>query len=148
MYRWLLVAHGLFRWVVILAGLAVVTSAVWSLIQRHLYERRHSAFGRVFAITVDVQVAMGTLLYAVFSPLTTVPNALGITAPPGSDMHFFTSTHVQIMAIVLVCVHLSSALVRRGSSSRARLWRTAVSYGLTLAILLSGVPWWRPLLRI
>jgi hypothetical protein len=148
MYRWLLIAHGLFRWIVILAGVAVVAAAVWSLVRRELYERRHSALGRVFATAVDTQVVVGTLLYAVFSPLTAPANRLGITAPPGSEMHFFTATHVQIMATVLVAVHVASAIIRRGKNSRAQLWRTGVCYGLTLVLLLFGVPWFRPLVRI
>lgn len=148
MYRGLLLLHGLFRWIVILAGLVAVAAAAWSLARGQLFERRHGALARVFAISVDVQVALGALLYALFSPLTAVVNDLGVTAPPGSEMHFFSATHVQIMAAVLVCVHLSAAIVRRAAGSSARLRRTVICYGLSLALLLLGVPWWRPWLRL
>jgi hypothetical protein len=147
MYSGLLVAHGLFRWVVIFAGVAAVGSAIWSLLRQELYEQRHAALGRLFVITVDVQVAMGATLYALFSPLTTLALDQGIAAPPGSEVHFFSSTHWQVMSVVLVCAHVSTALIRRAHGSEARLRRCAVCYGATLAVLIAGVPWWRPLLR-
>jgi hypothetical protein len=147
MYRGLLITHNLFRWVVILAGVAAVASATWSLVRRQDYGPRHASLGRAFVITVDIQVVMGAALYALFSPLTTVAMDLGITPPPGSEMHFFSVTHVQIMAAVLVGVHLSAVIIRRGHGGIARLRRNVLCYGLTLALLLFGVPWWRPLWR-
>jgi hypothetical protein len=147
MYRGLLVAHGLFRWAVILAGLAAVGSAINSLRLREPYERRHAALGRSFVIAVDLQVAMGAVLYAVLSPLTTLGLEQGMTAPAGSEVHFFSTTHLQVMSLALVCAHLSSGLIRRGHDSGARLRRCVLGYGATLAVLIGGVPWWRPLLR-
>jgi hypothetical protein len=48
----------------------------------------------------------------------------------------------------LVAVHLSAVFIRRGVGDRQRLNRSVLCYGLTLAVLLAGVPWWRPWWRL
>jgi hypothetical protein len=52
------------------------------------------------------------------------------------------------MVLALLAVHVSAVIIRKGSGDTARQRRAAVCYGLTLMILLSGIPWWRPWLRV
>jgi len=148
MYRWLLIAHGTWRWVVILAGVAAVASALYALLRRAPWAPRSALLGRLFGIAVDVQVLLGAALYLVFSPMTTVAMSINGTAPVGSDMQFIGVTHALIMLGILVAVHLSAVFIRRGVGDRQRLNRSVLCYGLTLAVLLAGVPWWRPWWRL
>jgi hypothetical protein len=148
MYRWLLIAHSLWRWVVILAGGAAVASAMWSWWRRELWNGPSTILGRLFGVTVDIQVLMGAALYLVFSPMTTVAMSVNAAASRGTDMRFFGVTHAVIMLAVLFAVHLSAVFVRRGHNDAGRLRRSVLCYGLTLLLLLVGVPWWRPWLRL
>jgi hypothetical protein len=148
MYRWLLIAHGLWRWVVILAGGVAVASALWAWRRRQPWQGPSTILGRLFGIAVDIQVLMGAALYLVFSPMTTVVMSVNGVAPRGTDMQFFGATHALIMIGVLFAVHLSAVFVRRGHNDAARLRRSVLCYGLTLLLLLAGVPWWRPWLRL
>jgi hypothetical protein len=148
MYRWLLVAHGIWRWAVIFAGVAAVACA-WRAWQRRSTSFGPCAiFGRLFSIAVDIQVLMGAALYLVFSPMTNVAMRINGTASSGTDMGFIGTTHALIMVAVLVAVHLSAVIVRRGHDDTARLRRSVLCYGLTLLLLLIAVPWWRPWLRL
>jgi hypothetical protein len=148
MYRWLLIAHGTWRWAVILAGVAAIASALDALMRHTPWQPRSALLGRLFGIAVDVQVLLGAALYLVFSPITTVAMSVNGAAPVRSDMQFIGVTHALIMLGILVAVHLSAVIIRRGAGDHQRLRRSALCYGVTLAILLAGVPWWRPWWRL
>lgn len=148
MYRWLLIAHGTWRWVVILAGVAATASALHALLRRLSWQPLSALLGRLFGISVDVQVLLGAALYLVFSPITTVAMRVNGAAQVGSDIQFIGVTHALIMLGTLVAVHLSAVFIRRGAGDRQRLRRSALCYGLTLCLLLAGVPWWRPWWRL
>ena len=148
MYRWLLVAHGIWRWAVIFAGIAAVACASRGWLRRSTIFGPCAVFGRLFGIAVDIQVLMGAALYLVFSPMTNVAMRINGAAASGTDMAFIGTTHALIMVAVLVAVHLSAVIVRRGRDDAARLRRSALCYGLTLLLLLVAIPWWRPWLRL
>jgi hypothetical protein len=148
MYRWLLSAHGLWRWPVIVAGVAAVGSALWAWRWRQPWHGAPALCGRLFGVAVDIQVLMGAALYLVFSPMTTIALRVNGVAATGTDMAFFGTTHALVMIAVLVAVHLSAVIVRRGYNDAARVRRSVLCYGLTLVLLLAGVPWWRPWLRL
>lgn len=148
MYFWLLVAHSIWRWVVILAGVAAVACASYAWHRHRTWYGLSAILGRLFSIAVDIQVLIGAALYLVFSPETTVAMRIDGAAPRGSDIAFIGTTHALVMIAVLVAVHLSGVIVRRGRNDSARLRRGVLCYGLTLLMLLAGVPWWRPWLRL
>jgi hypothetical protein len=139
MYVFVLIAHGAWRWVVLAAGAAAVASALRALSTHSPWQPLAARCGRVFGIAVDIQALMGASLYFLLSPLT--------TGPAGTDPYFGV-THAATMAGALLAVHASAWLIKRGRSDPARLRRAALCYGLTFLILLGGIPWWRPLLRL
>jgi hypothetical protein len=148
MYRWLLIAHSIWRWAVILAGVTAVLCAAWGWQRRRTCYAQCAILGRLFAIAVDIQVLIGAALYLLFSPMTTIVLRINGATPRGTELAFIGSTHALIMIAVLVAVHLSAVIVRRGANDAARLRRSVLCYGLTLLLLLTGVPWWRPWLRL
>jgi hypothetical protein len=147
MYAYTLIAHSLWRWVVIAAGIAALTSAWLGLRRGQAWELHARRFGRLFGITVDLQFLMGASLYLIFSPMTTVALNVADGLPEGSDLRFFGVYHGLIMAIVFFDVHLSAVLIRRGRTDRTRYVLSLFLYGQTLLIILCTIPWWRPLLR-
>jgi hypothetical protein len=147
MYAYVLIAHSLWRWVVIAAGLAAMATALHGLRSGESWELRARTFGRLFGIAVDVQFLMGASLYLVFSPMTTSAMSVADGLPAGSDLRFFGIYHGLIMTGVFFDVHLSSVLIRRCKSDRSHYRASLILYGQTLAIILLTIPWWRPLLR-
>jgi hypothetical protein len=147
MYTYILIAHSLWRWVVILAGLAAIGSAWRGSTLRAPWAAGARRFGRLFGIAVDIQFLMGASLYLVLSPLTNVTLSLADSLPQGSDLRFFGVYHGIIMTIVLLDVHISAILIRRGKTDAAKHRRSVLLYGQTLLAILCAIPWWRPLLR-
>ena len=148
MYRWVLIAHGAWRWVVVAAGVALVVAALLGVWRRTAWSPATARLGRFFGIAVDIQVLMGATLYLVLSPLTNDAFSAAQSVAAGSDMQFFALRHALIMTFTLVAVHVSAVIVRRGRDDATRQRRAALCYGITLLILMSAIPWWRPWLRL
>ncbi|HEX4025864.1 MAG TPA: hypothetical protein VHX52_14355 [Steroidobacteraceae bacterium] len=148
LYRGVLIAHSAWRWVVIIAGFAAVVSPMMRLSRQEAWTPVGPQLARFFGIAIDIQVLMGAALYLLLSPLTTIVlSTAGMKLPPGSQAHFFVVTHPAIMIVAFIAVHVSSVVVRRARSDAAHQRRAIIFYGVTLLIVLAGIPWWRPLLR-
>ncbi len=147
MYDYVLIAHSLWRWVVIIAGAAAIASAAMGLV-RQAPAGPAGLYGRLFGIAVDIQFLMGASLYLVFSPMTTVALNVAEGLPQGSDLAFFGVYHGLIMTIAFLDVHVSAVLIRRAKTDAARQRRSIFLYGQTLLLILLTIPWWRPLLRV
>jgi hypothetical protein len=146
MYGWLLRAHSDWRWVVILAGLTAVVSAIWQLAHAESWESMATRH-RFFQIALDIQVLLGATLYLGFSPLTTIARAEGPQLPADSQVFFLTAVHPFLMLAAFVAVHLASTRAAPGRSDAARLRRALLFDAIALLLVLTGVPWARPWLR-
>jgi hypothetical protein len=145
MYRSVLIAHSLGRWLVLLAGVTVVFVETARLRSGKPWAPIGPQLGRVFSIAVDVQVLMGAALYLLLSPLTTVVLSTTVTRlPSDSDAHFFSVVHPAIMIACFIGVHVSSVMIRRGRNDASRHRRSIMFYGVVLLLMLPGIPWWRP----
>lgn len=145
MYRSVLIAHSLGRWLVLVAGVAVVIVATARLRSGKPWAPIGPQLDRFFRIVVDVQVLMGAALYLILSPLTTVVLSTTVTRlPQDSDAEFFSVVHPAIMTAAFIGVHVSSVMIRRGRSDASRYRRSIMFYGVMLLLVLFGTPWWRP----
>jgi hypothetical protein len=147
MYGVVLLLHGVWRWVVLFAGAAALATAALGLANRAPWQTGAGRFARLFGIALDVQVLMGASLYLLFSPLTNDVQRVGGALAPDSDAHFFGARHALLMTCAFVLVHVSAVLIRRTASDAAKHRRALLLYGVTLLLVLAGIPWWRPLAR-
>jgi hypothetical protein len=141
MYDAFLIAHSVVRWVVIFAGaLAALRGwAGWS--GGSVWRARDERAGRLFAIAIDVQVLIGLVLYGVFSPLTRLAFSDMGTAMHDRTLRFFAVEHVAIMIAALALAHIGTARIRKATTDRARFRTAAVFFGLSLLLILFGIPW-------
>ncbi len=144
LYRWVLIAHSDWRWVVLLSGLLTLAHAYGGLSGERPLAAGGAKVARFFGIALDVQVLMGVSMYLLLSPLTTVALSATTTRLPA----FFTAYHPGIMFTAFLAVHISSVLVKRAHSNAAHYRRALIFYGITWLMLAAGVPWGlRPWLR-
>jgi len=148
MYDWVLAVHSLWRWVVVLSGVAAVGSALSAYRHGAPWGGTVARNGRLFAIAIDIQFLLGASLYLVFSPITTAAMSVASGLPEGSELRFFGVYHGLLMSAAFVDVHLSAVAIRRGKDDRARLLRSVLLYSQTLCVILLMIPWWRPWLRL
>ncbi len=95
---------------------------------------------------LDVQLLIGVLLYAFFSPLTRAAfhdMSAAMGAPP---VRYFVVDHVAVMLVSIVAAHVASARLKRASTDALKFQTAAVWFGVALAAVLGFVPWGRPLM--
>jgi hypothetical protein len=125
MHALFLFIHSLFRWVVLLAGFYAVAAA---------FGRRDARPGRWFAISLDIQLLIGLILYWL-SPITSGAVSDMAAAMQNRVVRFWTVEHATSMILALVLAHVGVARARKGKGG------AAVLFLLALLAILAGIPW-------
>jgi hypothetical protein len=145
MYLPVLVLHSLLRWLVLVAGLLAVVRALTGLFGPRPWTPTDDRAGRLFTIALDVQVAIGLLLYGALSPVTRGAfEDLG-AAMRNSTLRYWAVEHVALMLGALALAHVGRARIRRARLDAARHRQAAVFFGIALVLVFLAIPWpWMP----
>jgi hypothetical protein len=129
----------------LILAIVVVVRAFLGWFGSREWGERDRKLGSFFGISMDIQLLLGLLLYFVFSPL--IRSALtNFGAAMGSpDVRFFAIEHATSMFLAVIFAHLGSVLSRRAEGSQAQFKRAAIFYTLALILILTAMPWMRPL---
>lgn len=148
LYPNLLTAHNLIRWLILAAGIFAVFAAAsgWNGNKPVSLVLRRS--GTVFVAAMDLQFLVGIILYFWASPIPHTAFQNMAVAMKDHELRFFTVEHSIYMLIALVGVHVGAALSRKAKTDRAKYRGATIAYSVSLLVMLAGIPWWRPLLRI
>jgi hypothetical protein len=147
LYPHLLAFHGLFRWVVLAAALAAIFVALSGWSGTKPASTNLQRLSVIFVIAMDIEFLTGLVLYFV-SPITRAALANIGEAMKVYEPRFFTLEHTALMFLAVVCAHLGGALSRKGRTDLMKYRGAAIAYTISLLLVLSGIPWWRPLLKL
>ena len=147
LYGQLLVAHNLVRWIVLVAGIIALGMAFTGWSGHKPMEPRVRRWGALFVATLDLQFLLGLILYFLVSPITNLAFQNMAAAMKDHEMRFFTVEHTTYMLIAIIAAHVGSALSRKGRTDTRKYRGAAIGYGISLLVILAGIPWWRPLFR-
>ncbi|BDP42002.1 hypothetical protein DAETH_19710 [Deinococcus aetherius] len=141
LYLILLTLHNLTRWLVLIAGVWALLVSVRGIGGARPFTPADRRPVALFAGSVHLQVVLGLLLFGLLG--ATAGRAFS-DAPRAS----FQWEHLGLMLVAAVFATLASALSRRAASNQAGFRVAALWSGLALVVILVGIPWWRPLLRL
>lgn len=146
MYDLLLSIHNIARWLVLLAAIYLIYRSLSGLRSR-TYGPADRQAGLVYTGLMDLQLVLGILLL-ILSPL--VQSALGNfgAAIQNSQTRFFIAEHWVLMLAAVVLAHVGSSRVKKATDTLLKQRQALIWYGLSLALMLLAIPWWRPLLRL
>ncbi len=145
MYSFFLALHNIVRWAALILAVAATATAFVGWFGKRQWSERDRKIGSYFGIAMDIQLLVGLILYFVYSPLTRTALADFGAAMGVADVRFFAIEHAFYMILAVVFAHLGSVLARRAPDSRAKYQRAAIFFGLSLLLILLGIPWGRPL---
>ena len=148
MYEIVLSLHNVLRWLVLVAGVLAVFGAVAGWTGARAWTPSSAGAGRLFTISLDVQFLLGILLYAMLSPVTRAAFADMGGAMGDREVRFFVAEHVLLMLLAVVAAHVGTAKARAQADDVVRYRNMAIWYGLSLLLMLGGMPWFRPMLRL
>ena len=148
LYPHLLSFHGVLRWFVLAAALAAIFVAASGWSGRQAASPALRRFSVIFVAFMDLDFLLGLLLYFGASPVTKMAFQNMGAAMKDHELRFFSVEHTTYMFLAVVCAHVGAALARKGKTDLMKYRGAAISYGLSILLILAGIPWWRPLLRI
>ena len=148
MYAIILSLHNVLRWAVLLTGVYSVLRAGAGLLARGSWLPADEAARRIFPIALDIQFLVGLLLWAFLSPITTAAMHSSGHVMSNPVTRFYLVEHGLAGLLGLAFAHIGSARARRLRPTRARFMSMLVFHGLALVLIVSRLPWDRPLIRI
>lgn len=146
LFRTLLTAHNIVRWLVILAALYVLLRAFLGWIGKKNWRKADDQAGLIFSITYDVQFLVG-LIVAILSPNVRVALANISNAMQVPELRFIVFEHIPMMVVALAIIHIVGARTDKVESDVAKHRLAAIGYTIAIALTLFAIPWSRPLLR-
>ncbi len=147
-YPYLLAFHNLLRWVVVAAALAatIVGASGWSGSKASNQPLRRLSL--LFVASMDLQFLLGLALYFGASPIVHQALQNMSAAMKVKELRFFSVEHTTAMLLALILAHVGGALARKAKTVAGQYRGATICFALSLLLVLAGIPWWRPLLRL
>jgi hypothetical protein len=141
LYQLFLVVHSLLRWLVLILAVIAVVRAIAGLSGPRAWARGDTLTGRLLAMSIDIQMLVGLILYGLLSPITRTALADMGVAMRDASLRFFAVEHLVLMLAAVALVHIGQGRVRKASTDRARHRAAAIFFGIALLLMLLGIPW-------
>ncbi len=145
MYSFVLDAHNVVRWLVVIAGVVAAVRAWRGWMSRATWKEADLNTGRAFVNVISLQFVLGLVLYAV-SPLVRQGMADMGTAMRTTGIRYFMVEHVVMMLVSIALAHIGLAKVKKATTDSARFQAATIWWGIAVASVLGFIPWNRPLL--
>ena len=145
MYTGLLHSHNLLRWIVLLLLITGVALAITGLAGKKEWKKKDALAGLLLTIFMDIQFLVGFILYAFVSPFTRAAFADFGAAMKNADLRFYAVEHILLMVIALAFVHIGRVKSKKAVASPKKHKAALLWYGLSLLLVLAGIPWDRAL---
>jgi hypothetical protein len=152
LYTLSLFLHSWNRWLIIIAGIIVIVTAIKALMKNSDYSPFQRKWLMIYMSSLHLQLLVGILLYFVLSPVTAQAlNNFG-AAMKDPVLRFWAIEHSFTNFVAIVLAQTGSILVKRrvdaaGKNRHALLW-TSISFFLIISMIPMGMmgverPWFR-----
>jgi hypothetical protein len=137
---YVLYAHNILRWGVLLFGLWTVLNALTGVLAKRRYNNNDNRSNLLFMVFCDIQLLIGLVLYfngAWFTMIKTDAKEV----MKDSAMRFFAVEHILMMVIAWLLVHVGRSMVKRCNNDAKKHKKMLVYFGLAFIIILAMIPW-------
>jgi cytochrome c biogenesis factor len=142
MHPALLHTHNLLRWAVLLFGVLALVRAWRGMAGDRDYAPARRA-GVLFMATLHLQLLLGLGLFLV-SPFIRMAMTDMRTTMGDAPTRFFVAEHPTLMIAAVVLMTIGG-IVAKNANDAAKHRKLLIFTGVTLGLLLAGIPWQRPL---
>lgn len=141
MYEILLFMHSWLRWLLVLTVAALFIRGIFALMQSSAYVRIDELLAKLLFHALNIQLVLGLLLYAVFSPIARAAlSDIGL-AMQNSTLRFFVIEHQFAALIAIALGHVAVAKSKRAADDRAKHRAMCKWGGLCLLLIVIAIPW-------
>ncbi len=144
MHPFLLHTHNLLRWLVLALGALALIRAAQGIGGERPYAAARRA-GVFFMASLHLQVLLGLLLYMVSPFVRTAMRDMDVAMGERS-LRLFVVEHPMMMVAAAVLMTIGGIVAKNAANDASRHRKALVFIGITLLLILWGIPWQRPLL--
>jgi hypothetical protein len=149
LYTLTLAAHNITRWVVLVLAIYALYRVFAGLFGKKEWSDADRKALSFYAISMDVQLLLGLLLYFVFGNWFNMMTSGMGNVMSNSSLRFFAVEHFSVMLIAVILAHVATIMAKRGSTDRAKFRNGAIFLTLSVLAVLVSIPWAsRPLLPV
>lgn len=145
MDSFVLAAHNIVRWVVLLTGVIALLNSYRGLFTGAVWTPRDRTMVAVYANTFGLQFLLGLLLYVWLSPVTRTGFGDMGAAMRDPALRLFVIEHPVAMLLGLALAQIALGRTRKAATDAARFRIAAILLTVSLLLVLVRTPWARPL---
>lgn len=143
MHSALLHTHNLLRWAVLILGVLAFVKALQGMKGDRPYGPARGA-GVLFTASLHLQLLLGLLLYMVSPAIKAIMRDMQ-AAMGDSALRFIVAEHPTIMVVATILMTIGGIIAKNAANDAARHRKAAIFIGITLGMVLWGIPWQRAL---
>jgi len=132
--------HSWNRWLILVAGIIVIASAIKGLSGKSAYSPFQKRWSLIFLSSLHLQLLVGLLLYFFLSPVTAQAFSNFGAAMKDPVLRFFAVEHAFINLIAIGIAQTGSILVKRRTDSAGKHKQTLIWTGIALLLILTMIP--------
>jgi hypothetical protein len=140
MYSFLLAAHSLIRWLVLVSLLYSIFIAWRGWLLKKPFTKADGVIRTVTTTIAYTQLVIGVWLYCI-SPVVSYFLRHFSTAVHERQLRFFGMEHIAMMVIAITVLAIGSAKAKRKPTDQQKFKTMAAWFTVVLVIILLSVPW-------
>ena len=133
MYTFTLFLHSWNRWLILIAGIIVIGSAIKGLIANSEFTRFQKRWSTVFISSLHLQLLVGIIMYFFLSPVTAL-------AMKDSMLRFWAVEHTLVNIIAIGIAQTGSILAKKAGTQQSKHRRTLLWTGIAFILILAMIP--------
>ncbi len=132
--------HSWNRWLILIAGIVVLASAIKGLSAKTEYSASQRKWSLIFISSLHLQLLVGLLMYFVLSPITTLAISNFGAAMKDSVLRYWAVEHTFINIIAIALAQTGSILAKRAIGNTVKHKRTLIWTGIAMLLILAMIP--------
>ena len=135
MYNGLLHAHSGLRWILLIALIFAVVTAIVRWKKGSGFSVGGRVLNLVTMISTHIQLLLGLVLYFI-SPNVQLEGMFDV-----AKIRFFTLEHFILMIVAIVLITIGYGKVKKAEKPKSKNRLTVIYYGIALLLILISIPW-------
>jgi len=138
-YGFVLYIHSVIRWAVVAAGVYAVVRAWRGRLGGRAWLSADTTAGRLFVTAMDLQLLVGIVLYAFFSPIVKGLSVAADITIGSRGGRFWIFEHPISAIVAIALAHVGFMKAKKGGGGAHR--DASLFFTLALLIVLAAIPW-------
>jgi hypothetical protein len=139
-YTFTLFLHSWNRWLILVAGIIVIASAIKGLSAKSDYSPFQKRWSLIFLSSLHLQLLVGLVMYFLLSPYTTQALSNFGAAMKDPILRFWAVEHAFVNLIAIGLAQTGSILVKKANAQVLKHKRTLIWSGIALLLILAMIP--------